>query len=142
MCLAPVRNYLAPHSVSFSEDVAIAKPAVKGDAPSFLDTWKAKGEHTSQLLKLLQTYKDLGDAKNEVRASGHGVRGHQACDHDAGCAALCSSKAHTCLTSSCVSLYAEIAGIVRACIARSRTSNSTTRAHSRTCPSRFPTSAR
>lgn len=37
------------------------------DAPSILDEWKSKKAGTEQLLKLLHTYKDLGDAKNEVR---------------------------------------------------------------------------
>jgi hypothetical protein len=38
----------------------------KGDAPAVLDSWKAQAEHTSQLIKLLQTYKAIGDAKAEV----------------------------------------------------------------------------
>lgn len=39
------------------------------DAPSTLEDWSAKKAGTQDLLKLLQTYKDLGDSKNEVRGS-------------------------------------------------------------------------
>ncbi len=38
------------------------------DAPSSIDDWKAKKAGTEQLMKLLQTYKDIGDSKGEVRA--------------------------------------------------------------------------
>ncbi len=35
-----------------------------------LESWKSQAAGTAQLLKLLQTYKDIGDSKNEVRARG------------------------------------------------------------------------
>lgn len=40
------------------------------DAPSIIEDWSSKKAGTEQLLKLLQTYKDLGDAKSEVRRFG------------------------------------------------------------------------
>ena len=70
---AVVRGYFAPQSVAFTEDVALAKPAAK-DAPSILDDWKSKKAGTEELLKLLNTYKDLGDAKNEPYLKFHNPR--------------------------------------------------------------------
>ena len=37
------------------------------DVPSSIDAWNSKKADTVALLKLLQTYKDMGDSKNEVR---------------------------------------------------------------------------
>ena len=37
------------------------------DVPSSIEAWNSKKADTVALLKLLQTYKDMGDSKNEVR---------------------------------------------------------------------------
>jgi uncharacterized protein YjiS (DUF1127 family) len=37
------------------------------DAASILDSWKSQKNSTEQLMRLLQTYKDLGDSKSEVK---------------------------------------------------------------------------
>ena len=36
------------------------------DSASVLEDWKAKSKGTAQLMQLMQSYKDLGDSKNEV----------------------------------------------------------------------------
>lgn len=52
---------------------------------SCLEEWQAKKASTAQLMQLLQTYKDLGDSKSEVRggAGGEGVTA-RACMHALG----------------------------------------------------------
>ena len=44
--------------------------AVQGKEASLVDEWKSKKASTEQLMQLLQTYKDLGDNKAEVRTRG------------------------------------------------------------------------
>lgn len=43
------------------------------ESTALLDEWKSKKEATEGLLKLLQSYKDLGDSKGEVRSDGSGT---------------------------------------------------------------------
>jgi len=71
-----VRHYFAPQSLSFSEDVAIAKPATK-DSRSFLEEWKGKKAGTEHMLRLMQSYKEVGDAKNEPYLKPHNLRTYE-----------------------------------------------------------------
>lgn len=55
-----------------AEHARIVAPQSAKDAPSSLDDWMSKKAGTESLLKLLQTYKDLGDSKSEVGAQERG----------------------------------------------------------------------
>lgn len=46
-----------------------AQVSKASDAPSVLDGLKSQAAGTTQLIKLLQAYKDLGDSKAEVGLS-------------------------------------------------------------------------
>ncbi len=46
-------------------------PQSAKDAPSSITAWNAKKAETVELMKLLQTYKDLGDQKSEVRLTSY-----------------------------------------------------------------------
>lgn len=70
---AAIRCYMVPQSVSFTEDVAIPKPAVKDTVP-ILDCWNTQKAETEHLLKLLQAYKDVGNSNNEPLLKYHNPR--------------------------------------------------------------------
>jgi hypothetical protein len=63
-------------------------PQAVKDAASILDGWKSQKNSTEQLMRLLQTYKDLGDSKSEVKQAARvfinallGFDGFVNCDH-------------------------------------------------------------
>mmetsp|Transcript_33238 Transcript_33238/g.73506 ORF Transcript_33238/g.73506 Transcript_33238/m.73506 type:complete len:629 (+) Transcript_33238:92-1978(+) len=73
VAVAQVRQFFAVPKVDFAEDVSTLKLSAK-DAPSVLEDWSSKKAGTEDLLKLLQTYKDLGDSKNEPYLKFHNPR--------------------------------------------------------------------
>lgn len=73
VAVAQVRSFIAVPKVSFTDDVSPLKLSAK-DVPSSLDDWSSKKAGTEELLKLLQTYKDLGDSKNEPYLKHHNPR--------------------------------------------------------------------
>lgn len=73
VAIAQVRGFIAVPKISFSEDVSGLKQSTK-DAPSTVEDWTSKKASTEGLLKLLQTYKDLGDSKAEPYLKYHNPR--------------------------------------------------------------------
>lgn len=73
VAVAQVRSFIAVPKVSFSEDVSSLKTSSK-DVPSAMADWSSKKAGTEELLKLLQTYKDLGDSKGEPYLKFHNPR--------------------------------------------------------------------
>ncbi|GLC34318.1 hypothetical protein PLESTB_000742700 [Pleodorina starrii] len=71
LLLAQARQYVTPLRVEFSEGLVAAK---NKESTSLLDEWKGKKEATEGILKLLQTYKDLGDGKSEPLLKFHNPR--------------------------------------------------------------------
>ncbi|KXZ54748.1 hypothetical protein GPECTOR_4g818 [Gonium pectorale] len=71
LLLAQARQYVTPLKVEFSEGVAAPK---NKETTALLDEWKGKKEATEGILKLLQSYKDLGDSKNEPLLKFHNPR--------------------------------------------------------------------
>ncbi|PNW81045.1 hypothetical protein CHLRE_07g340350v5 [Chlamydomonas reinhardtii] len=71
LLLAQARTYVTALKVEFSEGVAAPK---NKESTALLDEWKSKKEATEGLLKLLQSYKDLGDSKGEPLLKFHNPR--------------------------------------------------------------------
>ncbi|MEW5298996.1 MAG: hypothetical protein WDW36_002057 [Sanguina aurantia] len=69
LVIANTRQFVAPLRIEFSDEVV---PSTKtSHTVSVLEEWKGKKQSTEHLIKLLHTYKDLGDAKNEPYLKFH-----------------------------------------------------------------------
>lgn len=82
-----------------SESVRYAQPSAylytQSHTASVLDEWKGKKQSTEHLIKLLHTYKDLGDAKDEVSDDVTDTGGEQpALMPDCCSGEFCQAKQH------------------------------------------------
>lgn len=71
--LLQARNFLAPASPEFTQDVGSASKASKGGT-SLMDHWGKCKSATEQSMAMLQAYKDIGDDKDEPYLKFHNPR--------------------------------------------------------------------
>ncbi|KAG2491937.1 hypothetical protein HYH03_009670 [Edaphochlamys debaryana] len=71
LLLAQARTYVTPLKVEFSEGISGPK---NKESSGLLEEWKGKKEATEGIIKLLQSYKDLGDSKSEPLLKFHNPR--------------------------------------------------------------------
>ncbi|GIL91596.1 hypothetical protein Vretimale_9636 [Volvox reticuliferus] len=71
LLLAQARQYVTPLRVEFSEGLIAPK---NKESTALVEEWKSKKEATEGILKLLQSYKDLGDSKSEPLLKFHNPR--------------------------------------------------------------------
>nr|6RD4_1 Chain 1, ATP synthase associated protein ASA1 [Polytomella sp. Pringsheim 198.80]6RD5_1 Chain 1, ATP synthase associated protein ASA1 [Polytomella sp. Pringsheim 198.80]6RD7_1 Chain 1, ATP synthase associated protein ASA1 [Polytomella sp. Pringsheim 198.80]6RD8_1 Chain 1, ATP synthase associated protein ASA1 [Polytomella sp. Pringsheim 198.80]6RD9_1 Chain 1, ATP synthase associated protein ASA1 [Polytomella sp. Pringsheim 198.80]6RDA_1 Chain 1, ATP synthase associated protein ASA1 [Polytome len=69
--LTQTRSYLAPLRSDFTEEITAPKVA---SASNLVNEWNNKKQATENLMKLLQAYKDIGDAKSEPLLKNHNPR--------------------------------------------------------------------
>ncbi|EFJ47258.1 mitochondrial F1F0 ATP synthase associated protein [Volvox carteri f. nagariensis] len=74
LLLAQARQYVTPLRVEFSEGLAATK---NKESTALVEEWKSKKEATEGILKLLQSYKDLGDSKGEPLLKFHNPRTYE-----------------------------------------------------------------
>lgn len=78
--LLPTRGYLSSLSLDFVEDVSgPSKPS--RTAPSVTAEWTATKGLTEKMIKLMQTYKEVGDSKAEPLLKYHNPRTFESFDH-------------------------------------------------------------